>query len=159
MLQIFQLFWSHSGYQINWDKSLLFGLTDGTLPPPTREIKLQNKDTFKYLDITITKSETVFLEANLAPQLEWLKRDVAHWRTLPISLMGKAVLFKKMTLPLMQYVLQNTPYKIPDSFFQEVDSELRKLLWDGSGSRIALTKLQRGVYEGGLAIPDIKKYY
>lgn len=85
--------------------------------------------------------------------------DAAHWRGLPVSLMGRAVLFKMMALPRLLYAVQNTPYRIQESFFRAIESEQRKPLWGGGSPRIGLRKLQNGVYERGLAVPDIRKYY
>lgn len=43
--------------------------------------------------------------------------------------------------------------------FNQIDSELRLLLWDGAHPRVALQTLQRSSYNGGLALPDIRAYY
>lgn len=33
------------------------------------------------------------------------------------------------------------------------------MLWDGGAPRVALKKLTKGWYDGGIALPDIKLYY
>lgn len=73
--------------------------------------------------------------------------------------MGRAVLFKMMALPRLLYVMQNTPYLLPEAVFRRIEAEQRRLLWGGISPRIALSKLQRGIYDGGLAVPDLRKYY
>lgn len=146
---------------------------------PTSARTLVIKDKFKYLGIVISKTDSEFLEDNLFPQLDRLRRDVMYWRKLQLSLIGGVTLFKMMRnsnkgfgpRQLDRAVIQNdgiaqifiyslnTPCRIPPRFFKKIDSELRQLLWDGGQPRIALHKLQRTVFEGGLPIPDIRKYY
>lgn len=99
------------------------------------------------------------MKLNVYAQLDRLRGDVGHWRNLPVSLMGHAVLFKMMALAQLIYVLQNVPFPVLEFFLGAIESELRTLLWGGGCPRIALKKLQRGVYEGGLAVPDIRLYY
>ena len=76
-----------------------------------------------------------------------------------MSLLGRAALFKKMTLPRFLYILQNTPHHVPDTYFKSINSALRTLLWDGGPARVAMSKLVRGWYDGGIALPDMRKYY
>lgn len=131
-------------------------------PPPILSSKCKGlmwKDVFKYLGIWITKSETDFMRLNVYAQLNRLKGDITHWRSLPVSLMGHAVLYKMMALPRLIYILQNVPFSIPEKIFQIIESEQCALLRGGGCPRIALRKLQRGVYDGGLAVPDVRKYY
>ena len=93
------------------------------------------------------------------PPPEKLKSDVSHWRPLPLCLLGRAALFKMMSLPRLLYALQNTPYIVPDAYFVTINSEVRKLIWDGASPRIAQHKLSRSWYEGGIGLPDVQKYY
>lgn len=45
------------------------------------------------------------------------------------------------------------------AYFKTMESALRMLLWDGGPAHIAINKLMRGWYDGGIALPDIRKYY
>lgn len=63
-----------------------------------------------------------------------------------------------LALPRFIYVMQNTPYPIPVEVFKCIRQEVNKL-WDGGAPRIAQNKLTKGVYDGGLALPDIRLYY
>lgn len=64
-----------------------------------------------------------------------------------------------LALPKFLYVLQNCPYPIPDKYFSNIEGEIRTLLWDGGNPRIALSKLTKGWYDGGISLPDIRLYY
>lgn len=63
-----------------------------------------------------------------------------------------------MALPRFLYALQNSLDVVPASYFKEIESLQRDLLWD-SGPRIAFPKLTLNWYDGGISFPDIRKYY
>ena len=126
--------------------------------PPGCEIPVAAQG-FRYLGIFITPDPNLFYQRNLQPPLHRFQADAAHWQTLPISLLGRAGLYKMITLPRFIYILQNTPYKIHDSYFHRINGVLRTLLWNGGNPRIALSKLKRGWYDGGIVLPDIQSYY
>ena len=159
IMHIIQLFGQYSGYSINWGKSNLF-LLHGDCPrlPPKCPIRL-TREGFKYLGIFVTPEQELFYTRNLQPPLTRLKSDVAHWKTLPLSLLGRAALFKMMTLPRFLYVLHNTPYPVHKRYFAAINGEIRGLLWEGGSPRISRAKLAKSWYEGGIALPEIQYYY
>lgn len=159
ILHIFDLFGSYSGYSINWGKSVIYPLS-GPIPQiPSRCPAILAVDGFTYLGIYITRNISAFFQNNLIPLVRKFASDVSHWRGLPLSLMGRAALFKMLALPRFLYVMQNTPYPIPADVFKSIRQEVSKLLWDGGIPRIAQHKLTKGVYDGGIALPDIRLYY
>lgn len=159
LLNICTIFGSMSGYAINWDKSVLYVL-HGPTPrlPPTCPIRVTT-DTFKYLGIHITSDPDRFYTLNLKPPLQRLHQDVQHWKTLPLTLLGRAALFKMMALPRFLYALHNTPYPVSDAYFRAINAEVSALLWHDRPARVAANKLYRSWYDGGIALPDIKAYY
>lgn len=159
LLNICEIFGSVSGYAINWDKSVLFILYGPTLRLPTGYNIPTATVSFKYLGIHITPDPDTFQELNLQPLLLRFQQDTRHWKSLPLSLLGRAALFKMMALPRFLYALHNTPYPVPDSYFQTINATISALLWDNGPARIAITKLYRSWYDGGIALPDIKAYY
>lgn len=127
-LDIFVVFGRYSGFSINWSKSLLYTL-QGDPPCPPKGCPIQIATTgFKYLGIFITMDRTLCYTNNLLPPLQRLKRDIANWKTLPLSLLGKAALFKMMSLPRFLYVLQNALDPVPMSYFREIEHLQRDLL-------------------------------
>lgn len=106
---ISRLFTNFGSYAINWSKSVLYVLHG---PPPklptgyTLEIAHHG---FKYLGIFDTPDSKLFYESNLLKPLKRLQEDVKHWRSLPLTLLGRAALSKMLALPR----LQNSPYSIP----------------------------------------------
>lgn len=159
LLDICTAYGRMSGYTINWEKSCLYILK---VPPPSlpSNCNLQIKtEGFKYLGIHVTHDADKFYRDNLKNQLAKLHTDVMHWRSLPLTLLGRAALFKMMGLPRFLYALHNTPFLVPNSYFQAINAEIALLLWDGKVSRIAQHKLTRSWYDGGIALPNIKYYY
>lgn len=66
---IIDCFGSFLGIRVNWDKSLLFSLTDVT-PPANSLVPLQRVSRFKYLGIHIQNDPKRYLEDNLYPILQ-----------------------------------------------------------------------------------------
>mgnify|MGYP002805188281 CR=1 FL=1 len=65
------------------------------LPLPLR-IELYK---FGYLGIQITRDMEGYMTENIQPMLKKLDGDVRRWRTLPLSLVGRAAMFKMIALP------------------------------------------------------------
>ena len=147
-MHILDIFRRYFGYTINWHKSTLYVL-HGPPPsiPPGCGVTLATGG-FKYLGIDITPDPQAFYTLNLLPPLDRLKRDVHHWCSLPLSLLGRSALFKMMSLPRFLYILQSAPFPVPDSYFNAIDSEVRRLLWENSAPRIALRKLNYSSRKG-----------
>lgn len=116
-------------------------------------------DGFKYLGIHIASDPKLYYDHNLLPPLRRLRSDVEHWKSLPLSLLGRAALFKMMSLPRFLYVLHNSPGPVPAAYFAAIEREQRMLLWVKGIPRISFPKLVRGWYDGGICLPDIKKNY
>lgn len=117
ILKVIDQYGSFSGYRINLNKSELMpvGLKDLSQIFPVR-FKIA-KDRFTYLGIVVTRKISLLREANYAPLLDKLKRNIQFWRTLPISLIGRINAIKMFFLPQLLYLLQTTPLFLSKSFF------------------------------------------
>lgn len=114
VLNIFRTFGNYAGYTINWAKSVIYVLHGGC-PRSPRGVQLtEAREGFKYLGIWVSK-DTSRYETNLLPPLVRLKADTLHWKSLPVSFLGRAALFKMMSLPRFLYVLHNSPHGVPPS--------------------------------------------
>lgn len=76
----------------------------------------------------VTVDRSLFHSRNLGRVLEDYKKDVSHWRKLPLSLLSRAALFKIIYLPKFLYMLQNTPCAVLERFFRQVDEGLAAAL-------------------------------
>lgn len=85
--------------------------------------------------------------------------DKERWRKLPLTITARATLYKMITLLKLLYILQNTPYYIPGTYFNNIARSLRTLLLDGNTPRVALKTQYQSVYNGGLALLGIRAYH
>lgn len=149
----------HAGYKINWNKSVLYqvGGPQETYDLP-RDLQVSTEG-FKYLGMYISTDATQCLMRNIRRVVADFCTDVERWRRLPLTLLGRAAMYKIISLPKLLYSRQNTHYKIPEEVFRAIDNGVRTLLWDGGQPRIALRTLQRTSYNRGIALPVIRAYY
>ncbi len=117
------------------------------------------KDRFTYLGIVVTRKISLLREANYAPLLDKLKRNIQFWRTLPISLIGRINAIKMVFLPQLLYLLQTTPLFLSKSFFKQLDSIILPFIWNYKNHRIKQLHLSKPRSVGGLAFPDFRCYY
>ena len=97
---------------------------------------------------------------NLYPALRRLEKDVKQWRGLPLSVMGRAAIFKMIAMPRLLYILHYSPFRVPGFMIQEGRRPgARSLIWAGGQPDISLGTLQRSKFEGGIALPNLRKYY
>lgn len=155
---IIDRFGAFSGIRVNWEKSLLFPLTDIPISadPP---LPLKKVTKFKYLGIQIQSDPQSYLADNVYPILNQLIQRCAVWKTLPLTPVGRVNLLKMSFLPKFLYAFRHTPVPIPNSFFLKLDQTITSFIWAGATPRVAKHTLQLSLTEGGLSLPNFKKYY
>lgn len=79
------------------------------------------------MGLWVTLDAVTFQECNLDWVLEWDREDVWHWRSLPVSLMGRATLHKMIVLLKFLYLLQNTLFEVQEDFFQSLKALTRTI--------------------------------
>lgn len=99
------------------------------------------------------------MSLNLLPLLAKVKIQLDAWRNLPLSLIGKVNLLKIKILPVFLYFLRNYPIWVPCSFFRRVNSLFGSFLWSTAHPRISLCTPQEPLVQGGLALPNLFKYF
>lgn len=157
-LDIINRFGGFSGIRINWNKSLLFPLSQqAPLPPSQTPLIWVSK--FKYLGIEIQGDLSCYLAENVYPVLQQLTHKCPAWKSLPLSLAGRIHFLKMSFLPKFLYMFRNTPISIPNSFFIKLEWLMTSFIWVGSTPRIAKSTLQLPLSHGGLALPCFRQYY
>ncbi len=76
-----------------------------------------------------------------------------------MSLAGRINLIKMVVMPKFLYLFQHIPIYITISFFDKVDRIISKFLWGIKPARIRKTILQSPKKDGGLALPNLRRYY
>lgn len=158
-LEIINTFGRFSGIRINWDKSLLFPLTQ-EIPPANLPTPLQWVDQFKYLSIFIQINVSKYMKDNVCPPvLQNFLRKRVTWKNLPLTPVGRVNLIKMSFLPKFVYVFRHIPICIPNSLINKLDQTISSFVSKGSVPRVARSTVQLPLSVGGLALPNFKKYY
>ena len=160
ILNILDRFGAHSGYKLNYQKSELFpvNLLAKQIPSSVTPFRWADNG-FRYLGIIITDSMSNMFHANFSPLLEKTEKDFDRWSTLPLSLAGRINLIKMVVMPKFLYLFQHIPIYITKSFFDKVDRIISKFLWGIKPARIRKIILQSAKKDGGLALPNLRRYY
>lgn len=88
-----------------------------------------------------------------------LKLNIENWRILPLSMVGRINAIKMVCFPKALYIFQNLPIFLPSSFFKKMNSIILPFVWVYKTHRIAKAHLQKPSNEGGLGLPEFRKYY
>lgn len=70
----------------------------------------------------------------MLPVLSQLQVQTKQWMDLPLDIMGRTNVIKKIYLPKLLYIMGNSPCKIPNLFF--LDTICTAFLWNGRHSRV-----------------------
>ena len=148
-----------SGFNINWNKSVLLPLDPLThqLPDCARDVLIVNE--FRYLGIQVTADPTQYLPLNLTPLLRKFRAKCSAWLKLPLSITGRANLVKMIWAPQLLYIFHNAPVWIPHTWFTQIDAQFRSLIWGNKVARISLSSLQLAKDQGGMAVPHARYYF
>lgn len=96
---------------------------------------------------------------NFPPLLQKVKTLLDGWNTGFHSWFGQCNIIKMNILPTFLYLLQALPVRIPYIFFKQSQKLLFDFIWAHKHPRIQRKQLMLPKEHGGLAVPDIRKYY
>ena len=113
----------------------------------------------KYLGVYITSSYSTLYQANFPPMFAEIARLFNLWTSLPISLLGRVNVLKMSILPKLLYLFETLPTSVPMSQLKNLQRRCLKFIWNNASHRIAQSVVFALKHRGGLAAPDIIKYY
>lgn len=150
-----------SNFKINPIKTeiLNIGLEEKEVQFLQKEFPFTWVKELNYLGIKITPRVEKIYQANFIPLINEVKEEMKKLRIQPLSWIGRINMFKMTILPKINYRLQMLPVKIPQSFFKIIKTILLKYIWLNKKPRIKYTLITRKKEHGGLAVPDISRYY
>lgn len=77
----------------------------------------------------------------------------------PISWIGRVNTVKMVLAPKVFYKMQMLPIPLGQTYFRILTGLISRFVWNNKKPWIAFTVLSKEKAQGGLAIPDFKKYY
>uniref|UniRef100_A0A8C5QU70 Reverse transcriptase n=1 Tax=Leptobrachium leishanense TaxID=445787 RepID=A0A8C5QU70_9ANUR len=113
----------------------------------------------KYLGIKLPTRLASLFEVNFPTLWDTLQADLLSWKKVKVSWFGRLSIKKMNVLPRLLYLFQTIPTIIPRNFFAPIKSSILKFIWHGSRPRVRWTTLTRPKSAGGVALPDLHKYY
>lgn len=153
LLKQFDLYGALSNLKINFSKSEAMGVA---LPAQTF-IQVRGGFHFKWTTLALNYLGTK-LPADLIRTYEsGLLLD--KWHANLHSWIGRCNLIKICILPKFLYLFQALPIQIPLSYFKQVQALFTRFVWAQKKPRLSRTLLTLPKQYGGLALPDVRRYY
>lgn len=97
-------------------------------------------------------------EKNIMPLIEYVQESCQHWKSHPLSLMGKIAAIKTILLPKIFFVFSNALMEIPTKILNKIQGMSNRFIWGYKHARIHFSVLEQKLEHGGLALPNIRKY-
>lgn len=157
VMGVIKEFGEHSGLEINWQKTILLPLEEEIRHQELRVLK--RGESFRYLGIEVSAEPKEYVELNVKPLLQKIRRKCNVWMCLPIGMMDRISLVKMIILPQVLYVFKNSPSWIGKNVFKQLKSIITEFIWRARRPRIKMEYLHRDIKDGGLGIPDWELYF
>lgn len=159
LMQTLDQFSFYSGYKLNKTKTQILMLNctpDQKLKE--RELNWEAKS-IRYLGINITKNLSKLYKSNYEEIDRNIKKDIDRWSTYPMGFSDRIGAIKMNILPRLLYLFQSLPVPVPPEQFTKWDKLISRYIWEGKRPRVRFSTLQLPRDRGGMALPNLKKYY
>lgn len=98
-------------------------------------------------------------EVNFLLLYKAVRSPLDKWQHGLHSWFGRCNIIKMSILPKFVYFFQALLIDIPTAFFHQVDTLFTKFIWANKQPRISRSRMTIPKQYGGLAVPDVVKYY
>ena len=139
LFDIVNKFGKYSGCKINLSKTeaVWIGSKRGCQEFPLEDQGVTWKSsTFKSLGINFSLDLGLIFDLNYKEKLKRMKQTLNCWRMRNLSLIGKICVIKSLVLPQLLYLFTVLSIKIPQKFFNELNSMFFKFIWSGGNDRV-----------------------
>ena len=116
-----------------------------------------NPDKFKILGIWFMNDLNECIDFNLKEKFNEIKKLYKIWSKRQVTPLGRVAVLKSLILSKLIYLWLLLPNP-PDKIIQEIQNSIFKFIWNNKTDRISRKSAVKDVIEGGLGIPDLKRY-
>uniref|UniRef100_G1KYS4 Reverse transcriptase domain-containing protein n=1 Tax=Anolis carolinensis TaxID=28377 RepID=G1KYS4_ANOCA len=155
-----------TGLKINWNKSeaMLFNYTkqeeeEFKKQMDIKDMRISVKENIKYLGIIITKDLKSIERKNLEELRKHMEVKLKDYNNLRLSWFGRIALVKMKVLPKINFLFRMIPLMISEKEINNWQQMINKYCNNGKKNRLNKQIWYKPQKEGGLGLPNIKKYY
>lgn len=116
------------------------------------------KDNIQYLGVKLSNSVKKIYVLNYLPLLDEIRAETKRMEHRPISWIGRINSVKMVLAPKVFYKMQMLPIPLPQIYFKKLTQIINGFVWNHKKPRVAHKELCREKAQGGLAMPEFKKY-
>lgn len=98
-------------------------------------------------------------DENINPIIAHIQERCKTWSTYKPFWLGRVAAVKMVLLPQLLFIFLNTLLDIPVKTLNKIQLILNKFIWDNRKPRIKFLITQKNLQNGGIGIPNIRKYY
>lgn len=91
--------------------------------------------------------------------MKFTQKQLEVWNKLKLSWFGRMAVIKMKVLPWLLFVFCSVILKVTKLRIGEIQKILEHFIWEGKKSRCKKVVLQQPRKEGGLAFPNLWRYY
>lgn len=157
-----QIYSTLSGYKINSSKTEALPINCSASELTSLQANFNyhwQQTSLKYLGVYLTTAYTSLYSHNFPKLFLEIRNLLNRWNSLPISFFGRISAIKMTVLPKLLYLFDTLPIPIRRGDLRSMQATLLNFIWAQKRHRISKLVLQTPKNRGGLAVPDLIRYY